>query len=385
MKRTIAIVLAVVTLLSLTACQTQPEKPQEESQPLFADADTSDHISMKINEKLAVDADVIYTADGITPKIYSGHYMQYSKEQIDAFLDFCGDQMATVKREGVSDEYYYYTGTCASGFEFYYETYAEGATEYAPISQLAYYMVPATPGPLNPYMEYPIYGAQSEYDENADWYLGHLFMDPVDLSFATAAEAEAEVREALSVLGVENLVTNRTLYLSPERLEQAQETLQEPRYVEHFGEFPDRSWSEDEGCYIFEFTSSIDGVPTSIYPFLTDTSLYVATEIRVYYSAEGIIYLLVQGAWAADEVVEEPESFLSPSAALETAVRKFESMISPYPVTIERLSLTYMYFQDGSRWLLKPVWLVRYWEDTGDIHAFKRKTLFVDAVTGEDI
>ena len=53
-----------------------------------------------------------------------------------------------------------------------------------------------------------------------------MFEDPVDLACGTAEEAEANVRAALSALGISDVVLNRTLYISHDRMEQADELMQ---------------------------------------------------------------------------------------------------------------------------------------------------------------
>ncbi len=64
------------------------------------------------------------------------------------------------------------------------------------------------------------------YEQGPSNYIAELFTEPEDMSFATAEEAEAEVREALETLHLGELKLNRTWYVSHTRMEQAGEVLQ---------------------------------------------------------------------------------------------------------------------------------------------------------------
>ena len=94
-----------------------------------------------------------------------------------------------------------------------------------------------------------------------------MFFEPVELSFATAEEAEAQVREGLATLNLGELKLNRTLYISHDRMAQAGEILQGDEWAvlakggatATFPQWDD--WDEGDDCYMFEFFSAADGVP----------------------------------------------------------------------------------------------------------------------------
>ena len=69
------------------------------------------------------------------------------------------------------------------------------------------------------FSSYPIYSTETMYEQGPSNYIAELFTEPEDMSFATAEEAEAEVREALETLHLGELKLNRTVKISQTRVE----------------------------------------------------------------------------------------------------------------------------------------------------------------------
>ncbi len=85
----------------------------------------------------------------------------------------------------------------------------------------------------NALKEYPIYTGQDDYNENKNKRLAFLFEEPVDLACGTAEEAEKAIRAALTALGLSDVVLNRTLYISHDRMVQADELMQSEEWMEN--------------------------------------------------------------------------------------------------------------------------------------------------------
>ena len=78
------------------------------------------------------------------------------------------------------------------------------------------------------------------------------------MACGTAAEAEEAIRMALSALGLSDIVLNRTLYISHDRMAQADELMQTEEWSGsvkggEISQFQGNDWSEADDCYMFEF------------------------------------------------------------------------------------------------------------------------------------
>lgn len=86
------------------------------------------------------------------------------------------------------------------------------------------------------------------------------------------------------------------------------------------------------------------------------------------------------------QVVEEPEQFISAGEALEVAKNKFVNILATQKRTIERVELVYVYWQDGSRWLLRPMWEVTVRQASTETVSFDTlRFVRVDAMTGDEM
>lgn len=113
---------------------------------------------------------------------------------------------------------------------------------------------------------------------------------------------------------------------------------------------------------------------------------YCPNSIVVWYTKDGIIDLEVIYPVTFVQVVEEPEQFISAGEALEVAKNKFVNILATQKRTIERVELVYVYWQDGSRWLLRPMWEVTVRQASTETVSFDTlRFVRVDAMTGDEM
>lgn len=382
--------LALALLLALPGCQRTPADstaPQQTTAPASGLAETvptdPNHVYEQVQENLLIDAEIIAPPEGSTPKVYVGEMKTFTKEEIDAFLAWNGDGIAEVTRDDTQDQSHVYAGNCQSGSTFALEYSLNNL--YPPIFSYVNYNLNER------YMDYPIYSTQTSYETNTRHYITDLFVDPEDLSFATAEEAEAQVREGLATLNLGELKLNRTLYINHDRMAQAGEMLQGDEWASEvkgntvtYPQWDD--WDEGDDCYMFEFFSAADGIPMTYRFWDSGTVSYCPNSIVVWYTGDGIIDLQVTYPWRFDQVAEAPESIISAREALAVAKAKYTNIISSQNRIIESVNLAYVYRQDGDGWLLRPVWEVKIRLKATDTVPFDTfQYVGVDAITGEEL
>lgn len=383
--------LALALLLALPGCQRTPADstaPQQTTAPASGLAETvptdPNHVYEQVQENLLIDAEIIAPPEGSTPKVYVGEMKTFTKEEIDAFLAWNGDGIAEVTRDDTQDQSHVYAGNCQSGSRFTldYSTNGLFPSSFSYINHSLY----------ERYLAYPIYNVPYDYDQNESSRIAEMFFEPVELSFATAEEAEAQVREGLATLNLGELKLNRTLYISHDRMAQAGEILQGDEWAvlakggatATFPQWDD--WDEGDDCYMFEFFSAADGVPMTYRFWDSGTVSYSPNSIVVWYTKDGIIELNILHPWIFGQVAESPESIISAGEALAVAKAKYANIISSQNRIIESVNLAYVYRQDGDGWLLRPVWEVKIRLKATDTVPFDTfQYVGVDAITGEEL
>ena len=388
---------ALALLLALPGCgspQAEPSEPgetsgvqqEQETAPGSVPEAPEDptHFYEEVQENLLIDAEVTGPPEGVVPKVYEGIMKSFTKEEIDAFLAWNGDAVAEITWDGEQDQSYVYSGTCRSGSIFGMDI---GLNNDFPLG-FSYVNWDKN----ERFSSYPIYSTETMYEQGPSNYIAELFTEPEDMSFATAEEAEAEVREALETLHLGELKLNRTLYVSHTRMEQAGEVLQGEEWTRMgkggsevtYPQWDD--WDETDDCYLFEFFSSADGIPMTHREWDGTTVSYCPNSIVVWYTGDGIVCLSVLYPWTFGKIVEEPERIVSAGDALLVAREKYANIISTQSRVIEKVELTYVYEQDGDGWVLRPVWEVVIRQKASEMIPFDTFSYVrVDAVTGEEM
>ena len=387
-----AAALALVLALGLVLPGCQKPEPGGDAQKLpeasasreEAAAMDPTHIYGEVKEDFLIDAEVSGPPAGVVPKVYRGHYKTFSKEEIDTFLNLVADGVAEILEDGIERKDYYYSGTCTSGGKFAAQANADGTTTTVLFSYIR---------EENKFIKYPIYLNQEDYDSCKSDRLAYLFEEPTDLACGSAEEAEGAVREALAALGLPDVVLNRTLYISHDRMVQADELMQTEGWSDvvkggEVSQFQGGDWTEGDDCYLFEFFCGVDGVPLSYHSWRGETISYCGNDILVWYDVHGIRFLQVNYPWVADGAVEEPESVISAEEALKVVQDKIGNVITSQNQELQSLSLRYLYRQDGDTWLLIPVWEAAIYQTPKDPDSWMLPSctyVTIDAITGKEI
>ena len=213
------------------------------------------------------------------------------------------------------------------------------------------------------------------------------------MACGTAAEAEEAIRMALSALGLSDIVLNRTLYISHDRMAQADELMQTEEWSGsvkggEISQFQGNDWSEADDCYMFEFFCGIDGIPLSYQSWKRETTTYCGNYITAWYDTDGLLSVGVYYPWVADEVAEEPDQVISAEEALQVVQNKIGNVITGQNQELQSLTLRYLYRQDGDAWLLIPVWEAVIHQASKDPDSWVPESctyVTVDAITGKEI
>ena len=385
-KKKQAAALSLAVLMALPGCQTPDPgtsgsgTSDPSAQQVEAAATDPTHIYEEVGGNFLIDAEISGPPEGVVPKVYRGHYKSFSKEEVDAFLEQVGDSVAEIRSDGIKGKNYHYSGICTNGGRVFLQTNADGTTTTSIFNY---------DREENALKEYPIYTGQDDYNENKNNRLAFLFEEPVDLACGTAEEAEKAIRAALTALGLSDVVLNRTLYISHDRMVQADELMQSEEWIDIAkGGLQGRDWTEADDCYMFEFFCGVDGMPLSYQNWKRETTTYCGNDIQVWYDANGILSLQVDYPWVADEAIEEPDQVISAEEALLVVQNKIGNVITDQNQELQSLTLRYLYRQDGDAWLLIPVWEAVIHQASKDPDSWVPESctyVTVDAITGKEI
>lgn len=340
------------------------------------------HIYEEVREDFLIDAEVSgFTGDG-TVTIYEATPRLLTEDQINDFLAANSDSITEWTNTYNPERITGYTGITALDGKFRHGVYTVGLYP----SSLSYYNARN-----ERWGNCHIYGGQQHYDDNAHYVFAHLFVEPIDFDFATAQEAESEVRELLSILSLDDLILNRTLYIDHKILANEVTPIlqtEEWQSEDKSGFIPTYDdWSEADDGYIFEFFVGVDGCPMLYQSILTDTLPYQGASVEVWYQASGIVALYVQGSpWIIGDSVDTMAHCIPATEALTTARVRLENTRSYTNTVVDKISGQYMYVIDGDRFLLRPVWVV-YAKSASIFYPEKSFTKYVviDAITGDEL
>lgn len=419
MKKLLLAVLAVLLVFGASACGEQGPKPSQETQGtnptnisegMQEETEQTDptHFYEEVQEGLVIDADVERPDLDFVPKVYEIELAVVSREQLDAFLAERGEKIETVeydetnKKEGMSDF------GCLTDKGSYVSLHSHISELYMGCS--LYYSTPSNDWYDSDYVFRYTYdeAALSGWEKYGAEYgnFGNSsvrFLEPKEFSFATAAEAEASVRQTLKELGMEDLILDQTFYLDHETMAQVEaDTMawvaeanaegivigkpdEEGKQREYT---PKESWTEEDDCYTFVYRGGADGMPMTRGGLRRETAFYSPTEVIVRVGTEGICLLQASQVWRVKEPVEEPEEIIPAGQALEVVKEKISDVVVEEDRGISRVALGYQYMQDGDRWVMRPVWevtVVRKDIPVPPITYDEYSYILIDAVTGKEI
>lgn len=397
MKKLFAIILA---LLLLTGCSW--DHPTTDGQPFQNEtasasggsATASDgsgpvpsqtktiHVEKTLEENLRVDLDLTIPGSDDDPGTYLAEMPPIDQDSINRFLEAQGDSVTEVTGESTFDGVYGYNANTKLGEIHWSRRSRENIRPYNTMSYCR-----KTEASV-----YPHYLQTLQYHDDDDSSFLSRFPEK-DLPFMTLAQAEQKAIDALALLGIHDVVFARELCLDHEGMTAYVQSLGSRINDKEGGtseDFSGVTFGEEVDAYTFTMIFEKDGVRTTRVHFVNTTLQYDGTEIRMTITADGIVDFIMNfpynfGARLATEATRaDPEAILAvvEAGAMDT--------LSPHERVIESMQLEYLHWQDGDRWILKPVWVVR--TRTIDALTFyngeKGDTVFFqmfDFATGEEI
>lgn len=382
-KRGVFILAAFSLTMALTACGSS-EKIEADGKMKYT---TPDHIYEEVREDILIDADVVRPEEGIVPKVYQIERSVITKESMEDFLEFCGDGIQSMESEIVDDNGYYYNLNTNKGMNLILNVLEDVNIGGCGFSYVG----------LN--KDYHWYKTLVQYSRDRQGIPGdgdntYNYEQPQEFAFATAAEAEENVRECLENLGIRNAVREEIFYLDHSTLQRVMEEDEESlrwESEEMRGEpYIPKEWSEEDDCYMFSFCCAVDGI-TSVQSVRETAVAYVdSCRIEALYNTNGVVFLMAHNLWSTTEVVEKPKTIISEMDAMLKAREKLVGVFSKRQRVVQEVALRYCPVQDKNGWLLYPVWEILVCEQdvsqewSGAI-TDEYSYILIDALTGEEL
>ena len=383
--------LALASLLTLTACKTEPPSgaettltTQESAPDLSGDVNNPGHYYEKINDQVSIDTQVMGPSEGVTPKVYVANLPEMDIPVLETLLQKFGDDVGEIRADEYEDDSHtvimstksggyadFMVGSVSSDFPGWNMTY--NSPEY-----VWYSNVLVNYGPVM-------------RNEFADRDNTHLYAEPKEFSFATPQEAEDKVRELLKSIGIENIQRSEIFYLDHKIMAEAEKSDAVYEKMTKGGSeeavYKDE-WTEADDAYAMHFDVLQDGITTLPYHFTRTTRSYASTTIDVIWNKDGIVHLYITKPWLFEQEVETPTHLVTANEVLNIVQEKLLKSKPPYERIVDDISMRYYYVQDKDRWLLRPCWLVMILNKDkptgGEMVISDHSVILIDAITGEE-
>jgi len=155
---------------------------------------------------------------------------------------------------------------------------------------------------------------------------------------------------------------------------------------------------EDE-CYIFIYQILDEGMPISIYSngVFGDGSFTSGTDVRVIYSAEGIVSFRMNYQFENTEIISQNQKGITADQALDLLDKKYNTIILEGEYLVNDIVFEYVPMPDdgsSSNYILVPAWrflVIHTTEQMGKENAAEtvltemRNYVVFNAITGEEI
>ena len=383
--------LVLASLLTLTACKTEPPSGTEttsttqESVPdLSGDVNNPGHYYEKINDQISIDTQIMGPSEGVTPKVYVANLPEMDIPIMETLLKALGDDVGEIRADEYEDDSHTVIMSTKSGgyadlMTISIDSNFPGWNMTYKTSEYVWYS--------NAYIDYgPVLRNEVPEVDNTE-----LYTEPKEFSFATPQEAEEEVRELLKSIGIENIQRSEIFYLDHKIMAEAEKSdaaydrmtkggSEEAVYKEE--------WTEADDAYAMRFDLLQDGITTLPYNFTRTTRTYANTTVDVIYNKNGIVRLYICMPWLFEEEVETPTHLVTANEVLNIAQEKLGKSKPPYERIVDDISMRYYYVQDKDRWLLRPCWLVMILNKDkptgGEMVISDHSVILIDAITGEE-
>lgn len=320
--------------------------------------------------------------EGNHSKAYSTYYaepMWFSDTQINSFLMAVGDEIITLT-DSCGKNMAMIRGECKSGKSILWGH----SLQNSPLSVFEYY----SPEAARKYYQYPIYADEESFLTNPDQFIGWIFQEKKEFSFATQSEAEENTKMILAELGLTNLQTLRTLYIDHTKISEAVEYMDSSESFKSIKETQSDVMSPlicstEDDAYFFSFSQIVDGIPISNYCASSSTQTYAPCRIFVWYDHTGIVYLQIETPWQTSDKTHI-QSCITEDQALCLAEETLRKVLTFEDLCIDSAHAEYLYVQQKEQWILKPVWNVQY-SYIGPWGSRINKSIIYDMYTGEEI
>lgn len=212
----------------------------------------------------------------------------------------------------------------------------------------------------------------------------------IELPFMKIDLAKQEVLNLLQDIGLDNVTTNHIYTMTPNLMEQIEkEKTKDKNFNEDLKSgraIYKGAWGDDDGCYVFEFVQSYDGIPLIKDAYVTsDDSIVFGGKIRVYYTNFGIEAINIDAIYDLVDVSEVSKP-IDPSRALDLLKRKYDTIIMTDNMVVSRMNFTYIPIlndRHGETFRLIPVWDITVTpEEEQEIPI--ENHIYFNAVTGEE-
>lgn len=182
------------------------------------------------------------------------------------------------------------------------------------------------------------------------------FQTFTDLDFISYSEAEQEIIDQLSSLGIDGVETEIVYGLDYETI---------TTHYEHYlnlmaGSGEDAvQWTDDDEAYLFQFRQVVDGIPLMNDIWQTrilESDEITYTRLTAIYKESGIHTLEVVGFYETTDA-SESQTLIDQEEALEKLIDYYNTVLLKSATRIENMELTYISFLEDGNYRLVPSWV----------------------------
>ena len=247
---------------------------------------------------------------------------------------------------------------------------------------------------------------------NLSYYMGENKLTGQDLGFKNIKESQIEIEEIINELGIDVIqdplcysIDYATLASGCESFNATMNEIRDSIREEK----PEQSFNieglesiyvdkEDE-CYIFIYQILNEGMPISIYSngVFGDGSFTPGTDVRVIYSAEGIVSFQMNYQFENTEIISQNQKGITADQALDLLDKKYNTIILEGEYLVNDIVFEYVPMPDdgsSSNYILVPAWrflVIHTTEQMGKENAAETvltemsNYVVFNAITGEEI
>jgi len=247
---------------------------------------------------------------------------------------------------------------------------------------------------------------------NLSYYMGENKLTGQDLGFKNIKDAQIEIEEIINELGIDVIqdplcysIDYATLASGCESfnatMNEIRDSIREENSEQSFNMegFESIYVDKEDECYIFIYQILDEGMPISIYSngVFGDGSFTPGTDVRVIYSADGIVSFRMNYQFENTEIISQNQKGITAELALDLLDKKYNTIILEGEYLVNDIVFEYVPMpEDGSssNYILVPAWrflVIHTTEQMGKENAAEtvltemRNYVVFNAITGEEI